>query len=226
MTADEPILRAEAVEKTVSTVNGNLTILDGVSFRIKSGDSIAIVGVSGSGKSTLLGLLAGLDTPTAGRISLCGHALESLDEDGRAGVRGAHVGFVFQSFHLLPNLTALENTLLPLEVLGRYDRNRATELLGRVGLSERLHHYPKQLSGGEQQRVAIARAFITGPDILFADEPTGNLDYDTGHTIIELLFELNRELNTTLVLVTHDEQLAGRCRKRLELHAGKIVGLS
>ena len=183
-----------------------------------------MVGVSGSGKSTLLSLLAGLDLPSQGTVVLCDHALQQLDEDGRARVRGDHVGFVFQSFQLLPNLTALENTLLPLEVLGRGNGEaEARALLARVGLEQRVNHYPRQLSGGEQQRVAIARAFITGPDILFADEPTGNLDAATGQTIIDLLFEINRERATTLVLVTHDNQLADRCQRRLELSAGTLA---
>lgn len=226
MSQTETILAVADVTKTVTTQDGDLTILDGIGFSIKRGDTVAIVGVSGSGKSTLLSLLAGLDTPSSGSIELCGQPLNSLDEDGRAAIRGSHVGFVFQSFHLLPNLTALENTLLPLEVLGRHDETAARELLRRVGLEERLHHYPRQLSGGEQQRVAIARAFITRPSILFADEPTGNLDHTTGHRIIELLFDLNRESATTLVLVTHDDELAGRCQHRLEISAGRLVNQS
>ena len=222
MTA-QTILRASQLSKTVATGSGELTILESVDLSIAAGDSLAIVGVSGSGKSTLLSLLAGLDTPSTGEINLCGSDLHRLDEDGRAAVRGQHVGFVFQSFHLLPNLTALENTLLPLEVKGQYNKTAAIELLQRVGLGDRLHHYPRQLSGGEQQRVAIARAFIAEPDVLFADEPTGNLDHATGLKIIELLFDLNRELNTTLVLVTHDNSLADRCQSRVELNAGTIV---
>jgi len=219
----EYILQASGLSKTVKIGKEALAILNGISLAIKPGESLAIVGVSGSGKSTLLSLLAGLDTATSGSITLAGSALEQLDEDGRASVRGDHVGFVFQSFHLLPNLTALENTLLPMEVKGQYNKERAIDLLKRVGLDHRLEHYPKQLSGGEQQRVAIARAFITEPDILFADEPTGNLDHDTGQKIINLLFELNHELDTTLVLVTHDEHLASRCQNRLELLAGRVV---
>ena len=218
------ILVARDVTKTVTTGEGDLTILSGISFAIKRSESVAIVGVSGSGKSTLLSLLAGLDQPSTGTISLCDHSLDQLDEDGRAAVRGAHVGFVFQSFQLLPNLTALENTLLPMEVLGQGDAEPAARaLLERVGLGQRLGHYPRQLSGGEQQRVAIARAFISAPEILFADEPTGNLDAATGQKIIDLLFEINQERNTTLVLVTHDSALAERCQRRLELNGGALV---
>jgi putative ABC transport system ATP-binding protein len=185
---------------------------------------VAIVGASGAGKSTLLALLAGLDEPTAGRAWLAGHELTALDEDGRAAVRARHVGFVFQSFHLVPSLTALENVMLPLELARRSDaRLAATEVLARVGLAERLGHYPRQLSGGEQQRVAIARAFVTRPDVLFADEPTGNLDASTGEKIIDLLFGLNEATRTTLVLVTHDRALAGRCRREIRLDTGRIV---
>ena len=221
----DAILSASHVGKTVQTSEGSLHILSAIDFIIKRGESVAIVGVSGSGKSTLLSLLAGLDVATSGSIRLCGNALEQLDEDGRAQVRGRHVGFVFQSFQLLPTLTALENILLPTEVLGRSNAEpEARDLLARVGLEKRLNHYPRQLSGGEQQRVAIARAFITAPDILFADEPTGNLDDATGQRIIELLFEINRERATTLVLVTHDRQLADRCQRRLELSGGRLVG--
>ena len=224
MDNSDDILTATNVGKTVQTGEGSLHILSAIDFTIKRGESVAIVGVSGSGKSTLLSLLAGLDVPSTGSIRLCGNALEQLDEDGRAQVRGRHVGFVFQSFQLLPNLTALENTLLPMEVLGRTDAEPgARALLARVGLENRLNHYPRQLSGGEQQRVAIARAFIAAPDILFADEPTGNLDAATGQRIIELLFEINRERATTLVLVTHDRQLADRCQRRLELSGGCLV---
>jgi putative ABC transport system ATP-binding protein len=221
---DNIILTTENLGKTVTTHAGDLRILSGISLAIKAGESIAITGVSGSGKSTLLSILAGLDTATTGSVTLCGEALERLDEDGRARIRGNHVGFVFQSFQLLPNLTALENTLLPLEVSGeRHGAQRALELLKRVGLEQRSNHYPRQLSGGEQQRVAIARAFITEPDILFADEPTGNLDSRTGSQIIELLFSINRERDTTLVLVTHDNQLAERCDRQLMLENGLLV---
>jgi len=218
------ILSARDVSKTVIAPDGALTILSAISFTIKPEETLAIVGVSGSGKSTLLSLLAGLDSPSSGSIELCGQRLDLLDEDGRAAVRGSHVGFVFQSFQLLPNLTALENTLLPLEVSNRQDGEAiARKWLERVGLHERLNHYPRQLSGGEQQRVAIARAFVSNPHILFADEPTGNLDTATGHNIIELLFELNREQKTTLVLVTHDIALASRCSRRIELRGGKLL---
>lgn len=223
-TQPQSVLVANQLTKRVSTHDGSLTILSEVSFDIKSGESVAIVGVSGSGKSTLLGLLAGLDLPTQGDVVLYGQSLNQLDEDGRAQLRGEHVGFVFQSFQLLPTLTALENVLLPLEIMGHNDsESNARQLLDRVGLSERATHYPNQLSGGEQQRVAIARAFATEPTILFADEPTGNLDTSTGQKVIELLFELNRERNTTLVMVTHDVQLAERCDRLIRLDAGKIV---
>ncbi|MRI33200.1 ABC transporter [Endozoicomonas sp. OPT23] len=215
---------ADSLEKTVSARDGSLTILSGLSLQIKSGESVAIIGTSGSGKSTLLGILAGLDLPTAGEVHLSGKRIDHLDEDGRARVRADHTGFVFQSFHLLPNLTALENVMLSLELAGVSDaRDRSTRLLERVGLSERLTHYPKQLSGGEQQRVAIARAFAGQPDILFADEPTGNLDEKTGDKIVDLLFEVNREQSTTLVLVTHDPALAKRCDRALRLVSGKLV---
>jgi len=218
------ILSAANLSKTVIAADGPLTILAGIGFAIKASETLAIVGVSGSGKSTLLSILAGLDQPSSGTVELCGQRLDLLDEDGRAAVRGRHVGFVFQSFQLLPTLTALENTLLPLEVLGRTNGEAvARELLERVGLGMRLNHYPRQLSGGEQQRVAIARAFITQPDILFADEPTGNLDTATGRKIIDLLFAMNRELDTTLVLVTHDKALAERCQRQLELDGGQLV---
>jgi putative ABC transport system ATP-binding protein len=201
-----------------------LTILDGVSFTIASGEAVAVVGASGSGKSTLLSLLAGLDTPSTGVVRLDGVALSELDEDGRARVRGAKVGFVFQSFQLLPALTALENVMLPLELRGDRDAQApARRILERVGLGERLEHYPRQLSGGEQQRVALARAFVTEPDLLFADEPTGNLDTETGRAVMDLLFELNSQHGTTLVLVTHDERLAARCGRILRLAAGRLV---
>ena len=202
-----------------------LTILDGIDFRIAAGERIAVVGASGSGKSTLLALMAGLDVPTAGRVLLDGAPLSSLDEDGRARVRGEKVGFVFQSFQLLPSLTALENVMLPLELRGDADpETPARAILDRVGLGERLGHYPRQLSGGEQQRVALARAFVTRPALLFADEPTGNLDTRTGAAIVDLLFGLNTEAGTTLVLVTHDARLAERCDRQLRLDSGRLVG--
>lgn len=218
---------ASGLEKTVTARDNSLTILSGLDLQIKSGESVAIVGASGSGKSTLLGILAGLDLPTAGSISLAGKRIDVLDEDQRAKVRGQHTGFVFQSFQLLDNLTALENVMLPLELTGVDNpHERATALLTRVGLEHRLDHYPRQLSGGEQQRVAIARAFAPKPDILFADEPTGNLDEKTGEKIIQLLFEVNRESGTTIVLVTHDMALARRCQRIVKLHGGRLEALS
>ena len=217
------ILRAAGVAKQVALNGVVLTILHPASFDIQRGESVAIVGASGSGKSTLLGLLAGLDLPSEGEVWLDGQALGSLDEDGRARLRGALIGFVFQSFQLLPMLTALENVMLPLELNGASDaRARAQHWLERVGLAERQRHRAQQLSGGEQQRVAIARAFAVKPTLLLADEPTGNLDAETGARVIELLFELNREQGTTLVLVTHDTQLAERCGRRLQLRAGHL----
>ena len=218
------ILYARNLSKAVPSAEGELVILDQVSLSLEKGESLAIVGTSGSGKSTLLGLLAGLDLPSSGEVQLAGQLLGELDEDRRARLRAEHVGFVFQSFQLLDSLNALENVMLPLELHGRRDaRSRAAALLDRVGLNSRLHHYPRQLSGGEQQRVAVARAFAAEPDVLFADEPTGNLDSHTGATIIELLFELNRERGTTLVLVTHDERLAQRCLHLLRLEGGREV---
>ena len=218
------VLAARGLSKRVQTTEGPLDILSGVTLEIKTGESVAIIGVSGSGKSTLLGLLAGLDTPSAGEVTLAGERLEALDEDGRARVRAGSVGFVFQSFQLLPGLTALENVMLPLELAGHADApGEARALLDRVGLGKRLAHYPRQLSGGEQQRVAMARAFVVKPAVLFADEPTGNLDAVTGARVIDLLFELNRERATTLVLVTHDESLTVRCTRRLYLDAGHLV---
>jgi len=202
-----------------------LTILDDVSLSIVAGETVAIVGASGAGKSTLLALLAGLDEPSAGEVWLEGTELSALDEDGRAAARARHVGFVFQSFHLVPSLTALENVMLPLELAGRRDaRAEARVVLGQVGLDARVGHYPRQLSGGEQQRVAIARAFVTKPSVLFADEPTGNLDTATGARIIELLFNLNAANGTTLVLVTHDRAIATRCDRIIEMDAGRLVG--
>lgn len=217
------ILDAVNVGKTVQTTEP-LTILQDITFHVQQGESLAIVGSSGSGKSTLLGLLAGLDTVSTGSITLAGFELQTLNEDERAALRAQHVGFVFQSFQLLDSLTALENVMLPLELKGQKDaRAKATALLERVGLKARLNHYPKQLSGGEQQRVAIARAFAAEPAILFADEPTGNLDSNTGESIIELLFELNDSLGTTLVLVTHEARLAERCEHRIQIEAGRLV---
>jgi putative ABC transport system ATP-binding protein len=218
------IIVTENLSKSVTTSEGVLHILSSIDLRIPKGESVAITGESGSGKSTLIGLLAGLDTPSAGSILLGGRSLTKLDEDGRAAMRNELIGFMFQSFQLLPGLTALENVMLPLELKG--DRNaetQAREWLVRVGLAERLKHTPKQLSGGEQQRVALARAFATRPQILFADEPTGNLDSQTGATVIDLLFELNRENRTTLLLVTHDPALAGRCERSIKLAFGRQV---
>jgi len=222
-TRTHPVLQARHLSKRVSSPTGDLDILKDINLSISPAEAVAIVGASGSGKSTLLGLLAGLDTPTGGGVYLDGRDLFALDEDGRARLRGESVGFVFQTFQLLPNLTALENVMLPLELAGRSDsRESAAAVLERVGLGPRLGHYPKQLSGGEQQRVAIARAFATHPKLLFADEPTGNLDPATGRRIIDLLFDLNSERGTTLVLVTHDESLAGRCDRRLALEDGRL----
>lgn len=210
--------------KSVETSEGLLTILKGISLKIEKAEAVAIVGASGSGKSTLLGLMAGLDAATNGDVLLDGHSLAAMDEEQRAILRGQLVGFVFQSFQLLPSLTALEDVMLPIELKGQSDpQGKAKKLLERVGLEERGHHYPNQLSGGEQQRVAIARAFATQGKILFADEPTGNLDTATGSKIIDLLFELNREYSTTLVLVTHDERLAKKCDRSINLVGGEIV---
>ena len=220
----EIVLSTREVSKTVEGPDGRLTILDGVSLDVARGASLAIVGASGSGKTTLLGLLAGLDRPSTGTVSLAGQRLDALDEEARARLRRRLVGFVFQSFHLLPALNAEENVMLPLELEGRSDAaSRAREALAGVGLDARRHHYPHQLSGGEQQRVALARAFVHGPEVLFADEPTGNLDQRTGRVIGDLLFQLNREHATTLVLVTHDVVLAARCAVTLHLDNGKIV---
>lgn len=225
--SNKAIIEVSAVEKTVFMGGEPLQILQATSMAIDKGDSLAIVGASGSGKSTLLGLLAGLDLPTKGNIRLAGHMITDLSEDQRAAVRLQHVGFVFQSFQLMPNLTALENVMLPLELQNAAEiEAKARQILDRVGLAARLQHYPKQLSGGEQQRVALARAFITEPTVLFADEPTGNLDSHTGERIADLLFQLNREKQTTLVLVTHDKKLASRCQQLITLEAGKIVTAS
>jgi putative ABC transport system ATP-binding protein len=221
----DTVLEAAGLGKQVSSPEGTLAILSDVSFAIVRGETVAVMGASGAGKSTLLALLAGLDEPTSGTVRLAGSDLTTLDEDGRAALRARHVGFVFQSFHLVPSLTALENVMLPLELARRRDaRAAALEVLGRVGLAERVGHYPRQLSGGEQQRVAIARAFVTRPDVLFADEPTGNLDAATGERIMELLFGLNAETGATLVLVTHDQALAARCGRVIRLDAGRVVG--
>jgi putative ABC transport system ATP-binding protein len=224
MSTGELLLRAIKLTKKVSSPEGELTILDQVDLGVERGTSAAIVGPSGAGKSTLLALLAGLDEPTSGEVWLNGVQITALDEDGRAGLRNREVGFIFQSFHLLPSLTALENVLLPLELASTPNaRDRARQALVAVGLEQRLRHYPRQLSGGEQQRVAIARAFVTGPSLLFADEPTGNLDNKTGARILHLLFELNAAAGTTLVLVTHDLEAAARCSRVIELVGGRVV---
>ena len=224
MDSSDSIVRAQGLTKQVTTPDHALTIVKEASLEVRGGEAVAILGASGSGKSTLLGLLAGLDVPTSGRVWIGGEELFALDEDGRARLRGQMVGFVFQSFQLLPALTALENVMLPLELAGGNDAAaRARVVLDRVGLGERLGHYPRQLSGGEQQRVAVARAFVTEPRLLFADEPTGNLDSTTGEHVIELLFQMNRERGTTLVLVTHDPDLARRCDRRLHIGGGAIT---
>ena len=218
------VLEATKVSKEVSSPEGSLTILSEVSFQIVAGESVAVVGPSGAGKSTLLALLAGLDLPSDGHVVLNGANLSELDEDGRAGVRAESVGFVFQSFHLVPSLNALENVMLPLELAGKSDaRSAARRIIEQVGLGDRWSHYPSQLSGGEKQRVAIARAFATEPAVLFADEPTGNLDSRTGTNIMQLMFDLNRSSSTTLILVTHDTGLAERCDRILALDAGRLV---
>ena len=219
----DAIVTVERLTMKFDSPVGSLTVLDDINFTVERSESVAIVGASGSGKSTLLALLAGLETPSAGRCVLAGHDLGVLDEDGRARVRREHVGFVFQQFHLLPSFTALENVMLPMELVGAADaRTRARATLAEVGLDARLHHYPRQLSGGEQQRVALARAYCMRPALLLADEPTGNLDERTAEQVIDLMFRLNSEAATTLVLVTHDERLASRCERRIRLHAGRI----
>ena len=221
---DQIVLEARNVSKTVSSPEGSLTILADVSLAVRTAETLAIVGASGAGKSTLLAILAGLDSPSTGQVLIAGTDLTELDEDGRAQIRGQHVGFVFQSFHLIPSLTAIENVMLPLELGSRPDaRQVAADALAQVGLTARAAHYPKQLSGGEQQRVAIARAFVTHPAVLFADEPTGNLDTATGQKVTDLLFELNRSIGSTLILVTHDRSLARRCGRVLELDAGHAM---
>ena len=220
----ESTIAVEHVSKSVTDSSGTLDILRDVDFTLAPQETVAIVGASGSGKSTLLSIIAGLDTPTRGTVRLAGQDLFALDEDARAQLRAQKMGFVFQSFQLLGNLTALENVMLPLELVGRRDaRQTATQMLARVGLAERLGHYPKVLSGGEQQRVALARAFVVQPAVLLADEPTGSLDFATGETVMQLMLELNRELGTTLVLVTHDPGIAGRCDRRLTVEAGRLV---
>ncbi len=220
----ECVLKAEHLTKTVDSPAGPLTIVHEASVEVASGETLAVMGPSGAGKSTLLALLAGLDLPTSGRVVLAGSDLTALDEDGRARVRGAHVGFVFQAFHLIPALTALENVALPLELTGLVNAGaQARAALAHVGLAQRAGHYPRQLSGGEQQRVALARAFVRRPAILFADEPTGNLDAETGANIIERLFALNTEAGTTLILVTHDRALAARCARTVHMQAGRIL---
>lgn len=221
--SQEIVLSATGLGKQVSSPEGSLTILEDINLEVRSGEAIALVGPSGAGKTTLLALLAGLDHPTSGGVQLCGEELGQLDEDGRALVRGRHVGFVFQSFHLVPSLTAIENVMLPVEMAGDTNaRERAAAALESIGLAERKGHYPRQLSGGEKQRVAIARAFVTNPSVLFADEPTGNLDTASGERISQLLFDMNKQSGTTLVLVTHDLTLAERCDRVMELEAGRL----
>lgn len=223
MNGDTKAIVVNKLCKRVTDASGILDILDDVSFSIAQGQSLAITGASGSGKSTLLGMLAGLDLPSSGEVHLLGQALSQMNEDGRAAFRASNVGFVFQSFQLLPNLNALENVMLPLELAGLPAEEAAKQMLSRVGLSERLHHYPSTLSGGEQQRVSIARAFVMHPVLLFADEPTGSLDEATGAKVIDLMFELALQQNTTLVLVTHDPSLAARCDRQLVLHGGRVM---
>jgi putative ABC transport system ATP-binding protein len=224
MSIPTKVLSANHLGKSVSSSDGSLSILHDICFDIEAGESVAITGASGSGKSTLLSILAGLDTPSSGNVHLMGQDLNSLDEDGRAILRGAHVGFVFQSFQLLPHLTALENVALPAELNGHINaRDQAQSWLTKVGLQDRFNHFPKTLSGGEQQRVALARAFITNPAILFADEPTGSLDEASGKRVIELLFDLNQASKSTLILVTHDSALARRCQRQLHLQGGRLL---
>lgn len=222
--SQSPVLSAEKVKKIYNSGGHELTVLHEASFEIGKGSTAAILGPSGSGKTTLLGLCAGLDAPSSGRVTLCGHALSEMNEEERSAVRNKHVGFVFQSFHLLPTLTALENVMVPMELRGngRSAAKRAMELLAEVGLAERATHYPVQLSGGEQQRVALARAFINEPDVLFADEPTGNLDGDNRHHVADLLFQLNEQKGTTLILVTHDLELAARTQRVLRIKDGAV----
>ena len=222
--ADVPAIEAKKLTKRVTDATGELTILDDINFTVPAGTTVAIIGASGSGKSTLLGLLAGLDTPSSGTVFVDGTDIFALDEDGRAGVRKAKLGFVFQSFQLLAHLSALENVMLPLELRGdNRARARAEALLDRVGLASRLKHYPKTLSGGEQQRVALARAFVTEPPLLFADEPTGSLDAATGEAVVRLMFDLNREHRSTLILVTHDTQIAVQCGRLITIAAGRQI---
>lgn len=221
------ILEVDHVSKSVQDADGQLTILHDINFQLQAKESVAIVGASGSGKSTLLSILAGLDRPTSGTVRLRGQDMFVLNEDGRAALRGAHLGFVFQSFQLLAHLTALENVMLPLELRGERDaRQQARQMLERVGLGQRLSHYPRVLSGGEQQRVALARAFVQQPALLLADEPTGSLDYATGEQVMALMFELNRELGTTLVMVTHDQNIAARCDRQLRISAGHLQDIT
>jgi len=223
----EPLIDVKRISKQVVDSTGSLTILHDIDFQLRARESVAIVGASGSGKSTLLAILAGLDVPSSGTVVVAGVDIFKLDEDARAGLRAQQMGFVFQSFQLLGNLTALENVMLPLELMGRSDaRAAATAMLQRVGLGERLRHYPKVLSGGEQQRVALARAFVVRPAVLLADEPTGSLDFATGEKVMALMFELNREAGTTLVLVTHDRGIAARCDRQLLIEAGRLVSTS
>ena len=224
MPESAPLIAVDHVSKTVTDSSGTLDILRDIDFTLGSHETLAIVGASGSGKSTLLSIMAGLDTPSSGTVRLAGQDLFALDEDGRAQLRGHKMGFVFQSFQLMPHLTALENAMLPLELAGRRDaRARATEMLQRVGLGQRLQHTPRLLSGGEQQRVALARAFVVEPAVLLADEPTGSLDHATGAAVMELMLQLNREQGTTLVLVTHDRGIAQRCERRITIEAGRIA---